>query len=40
MSFLQGCDREVITQVVLRLKPLQMPGGDYVCHKGDLGLEM
>ena len=40
VPFLRGCDVEAKTQLVQRLRPLQVSAGDYVCHKGDTGLEL
>ena len=40
VEFLKSSKHDAVAQVVLRLQPLQVTPGQYICHRGDIALEM
>jgi len=38
--FLRDCNKDAVAQLVLHLRPMQATPGQWICHKGDIGLEM
>lgn len=40
VKLFQDCDKTLISNLVLKLKPALFLPGDYVCRKGEIGTEM
>lgn len=40
VPFLRDSPADCVSELVMRLRPLQLGDGVYLCHKGDVGVEM